>query len=107
MLDEEMNYLDTELKGLFIDKKFEEMKEYLKERSDETVKELTDYNWGIIKKYYDAENFQLLYQHYKFVAYTCFLVEYTHKRTLISNEAFGIMMQIYNDIYESNKQFKQ
>jgi hypothetical protein len=64
------------------------------------VKELSDYNWNVIKKYYDTEKFELLFRHFKFVAYTCFIVEYAHQAGLISDEAFNIMMMIYNDIYE-------
>ncbi len=102
-MKEELGDLDLYLKELFMGSKFDEMKDILKDKSDETVKELTDYSWNIIKKYYDMENYSLLFQYYKFVAYTCFLVEYSHKRGLISNEAFGIMMSIYNDIYEMKR----
>lgn len=99
-MNEDLAGLDLELKSLFMETKIDEMKELLKNKEDATVKELSDYSWNIIKKYYDTENFDLLFTHFKFVAYTCFLVEYAHQRGLISDEAFGIMMMIYNDIYE-------
>lgn len=100
---EELGELDLYLKELFINSKFDEMKDILKDKSDEQVKELSDYNWNIIKKYYDMENFDVLFQHYKFVAYSCFLVEYCNRRGLIDNDVFTIMLSIYNDIYESNR----
>jgi hypothetical protein len=102
-MNEEMGELDLYLKELFISSKFEEMKDILKDKEDGTVKELSDYNWNIIKKYYDMENFTLLFQHYKFVAYSCFLVEYAHQRGLIDKDVFGIMLSVYNDIYEARQ----
>ena len=106
-MKEELGALDLHLKELFMESKFDEMKDILKDKSDETVKELTDYSWGVIKKYYDMENYTLLFRHYKFVAYTCFLVEYSHKRGLIGNEVFEIMMSVYQDIYELKRKEKQ
>lgn len=105
-MNEELGQLDADLKGLFVENKFDEMSELLKEQPDSSVKELSDYNWNVIKKYYDTERFDLLFKHFKFVAFTCFMVEYAHKLSLISDEAFGIMMMIYNDIYELKKQQK-
>ncbi|MDF2538750.1 MAG: hypothetical protein K0S76_1771 [Herbinix sp.] len=103
-MNEELGQFDADLKGLFVEEKLDEMEDMLKEQQDSYVKELSDYNWNIIKKYYDTENFELLFKHFKFVAYTCYIVEYAHRRSLISDEAFGIMMMIYNDIYELKRQ---
>lgn len=103
-MNEELAQLDAELKGLFVEEKIDEMREMLDSQAETTVKELSDYSWNIIKKYYDTENFELLFKHFKFVAYTCFMVEYAHQKGLISEEAFGIMMMIYNDIYELKRQ---
>lgn len=97
---DELARFDAEMKGLFVEEKLEEMSEELAEQSDEDVKELSNYNWNIIRKYYDSENLELLFKHFRFVAYTCFIVEYAHRRGVISDEAFQIMMSIYNDIYE-------
>lgn len=99
-MNEELAQLDADLKGLFVETKIDEMRELLNNQSDQEVKELTDYSWNIIKKYYEAENYELIFRHFKFVAYTCFLVEYSFQRGLISEEAFQIMMMVYNDIYE-------
>lgn len=106
-MNEEQMSLDTYLKELFVESKFDEMRDILKDKPDEAVKELSDYNWNIIKKYYDIENFSLLFTHYKFVAYSCFLVEYSHKRGLIGSDVFGIMMSVYNDIYELKRKQTQ
>lgn len=99
-MNEEINNINTDLKNLFVESKLQEIVDILKEQSDEVVKELSDHNWGIVKKYYDTENFSLLFRYMKFVAYSCFLVEYAYKRNLIREEAFSIMISIYNDIYE-------
>lgn len=102
-MNEELGGLDLYLKELFINSKFDEMKDILKDKPNEQVRELSDYNWNIIKKYYDMENFDVLFQHYKFVAYSCFLVEYSNRRGLIDNDVFTIMLSVYNDIYEANQ----
>lgn len=99
-MNEELGQIDADLKGLFVESKIEKMNQLLQEQPDNTVKELCDYNWNIIKKYYDTERFDLLFQHFTFVAYTCFMVEYSYKRGLILDEVFQIMMMVYNDIYE-------
>ncbi|HKL98778.1 MAG TPA: hypothetical protein VJZ06_02570 [Mobilitalea sp.] len=103
MLSDELNNLDTDLKELFVNEKYNEIMDLLGDISDLSVKELSGHNWTIIKKYYDTEKFDLLKQHIKYVAYTCFLVEYAYKRKIIGEDAFGIMMQIYNDISKLNK----
>lgn len=106
-MNEELGSMDLYLKELFMGSKFDEMNYILKEKTDETVKELMDYNWNIIKKYYDMENFTLLFQHYKFVAYSCYLVEYAYKLGLVNNDVYTIMLSIFNDIYESNRKQRQ
>ncbi|MDD3174483.1 MAG: hypothetical protein PHF63_12635, partial [Herbinix sp.] len=103
-MNEELGQVDADLKGLFVDKNYDEMIDLLKEQPDTAVKEINDYNWNIIKKYYETEKFDLLLSHFTFVAYTCFIVEYTHQIGLISDNAFNIMMAVYNDIYELKKQ---
>jgi len=103
-MNDELNQLDADMKGLFVEEKIEEIRDELKEQPDSTIKELSVYNWNIIKKHYDNENFELLFRHFKFVAYACFIVEYAHQRGLVGDDAFGIMILIYNDIYELKKQ---
>jgi hypothetical protein len=104
VMTEELGQLDLELRGLFIASKLDELMELLNKQPEATVKEISDYNWNIVKNYYDTERFDLLFQHLKFVAYTCFIVEYAHQIGIIGDDVFGIMMMIYNDIYELKKQ---
>ncbi len=99
-MNDELANLDADLKELFVDDKIDDMIELLQNNDNHTVKELAEYNWSIIKKYYEMEKFDLLFTHFRFVAYTCFLVEYGHQVGIVSEEAFAIMMQVYNDIYE-------
>jgi hypothetical protein len=103
-MNEELGQLDLELKGLFVESKLEELIERLNQLPVSTVKELSDYSWNIVKKYFDTERFDLLFQHMKFVAYTCFIVEYAHQIGVIGDDVFNIMMMIYNDILELKKQ---
>lgn len=103
-MNEELAQLDADLKGLFSENKLEELVSLLGEQTEETIKELSSFYWNVIKKYYDTERFDLLFTHFKFVAFSCFMVEYAHKLSLISEEAFGIMMMVYNDIYELKRQ---
>ncbi len=102
-MNEELAQLDADLKGLFVENKFDEMNEILQEQTREVVKELSEYYWNVVKKYYETERFDLIFGHFKFVAYSCYMVEYAHQRTIISDEAFQIMMLVYNDIYELKK----
>lgn len=105
-MNEELGQVDADLKGLFIEDNLEEMKELLSEQPDSVVLEISEYNWNIIKKYYEMEKFDMLFKHFTFVAYTCFMIEYAHQIGLITEEAFGIMIMVYNDIYELKKQEK-
>ncbi len=107
MLNEELASLDMELKEMFMESKFDEIKDLLKDAPGSSVKEISDHNWSIIKKYYDMENYNLMFQHFKFVAFTCFMVEHAHDQGLISDDAFGIMMSVYNDIYEMKRKQDQ
>lgn len=106
-MKEELAQLDADLKGLFSENKIDEMNILLAEQAETTIKELMDSYWGSIKKYYDTERFDLLFYHFRFVAFSCYIVEYAHQLSLISEEAFQIIMMVYNDIYESKKKQNQ
>lgn len=103
-MNEELSQLDADLKGLLVEEKLDEMIELLGTQPESSVKEISEYNWSIIKKYYDTENYELLLKHMKFVAYTCFIVEYAHQTGLVDEKEFGNRMTIFNDIYEVIRQ---
>ncbi|WMJ89516.1 hypothetical protein [Anaerocolumna sp. MB42-C2] len=103
-MTEEINNLNTDLKELFVENKLEELLETLEQTADNTVIEITIYNYEIIKKYFDTGNFAVLIQHIKFTAFTCFLCEYAAKRQLISNEDFENQTLIFNEIYNKMHQ---
>lgn len=103
-MNDELNQFDAELKGLFVENKIDDIKDILQEQSDDIIKVISNYNWNIIKKYYDAEKYELLFNHMKFVAYSCFLIEYSFSRGLIGEDIYKIMMSVYNDIYEIKRE---
>lgn len=98
-MTEEINNLNTDLKELFVDSKYDRMQEILDKIADSIMIEITQYNFDIIKKYYEAERYTILAQFIKFVAYTSFLCEYSAKREIISSEEYDGMVKIFNDIY--------
>lgn len=103
-MNEELGQIDADLKGFFVEGDMEEMQILLSEQTADIVSEIAAYNWSIIKKYYEAENFELLFRYLKFVAYTCFIIEYAYEIDLIGEEDYQVMMSTYNDIYERKKQ---
>lgn len=103
-MTEEINNLNTDMKELFVNNQLEELTEQLNQTADETVLEITMYNYEIIKKYFDTEKYQVLIQHIKFVAFSCFLCEYSAKRNLIDALRFEGMTEIFNSIYQLLKQ---
>lgn len=103
-MNEELAQLDADLKGLFSENKIDEIGELLDQQTDAVVKELSDYYWNTIKKYYENEQYDLLFAHFKFVAFSFYVVEYAHRRAIMSDEAFNIMVLVYNDIYELKRQ---
>ncbi len=98
-MTEEINNLNTDLKELFVDSKFDRMKDILDKIADGTIIEITQYNFGIIKKYYEAQRYNILAQFIKFVAYSSFLCEYSAKRQIISKEEYEEMFKIFTEIY--------
>lgn len=106
-MTEEINNLNTDLKELFVDSKFDRMQEVLDNIADGTIIEITLYNFDIIRKYYEGQQFNLLAQFIKFVAYSSFLCEYSVKRQIISSDEYEKMYEIFTSIYfkikEENK----
>ena len=103
-MNEVLGQLDADLKGFFVENQLKDMNELLQEQPDAVIRELSEYNWKVIKKYYDDERFNLLFQHFKFVAYTCYIVEYAHKLSFVNEEEFECRMKVYHDIYELKRQ---
>lgn len=99
-MTEEINNLNTDMKELFTENKYEELIDLLNETSDATVVEITEHNYSIIKKYYDEENFKLIFQYIRFTAFTSFLCEYTYKRQLFTEETFQGMTSTFDGIHE-------
>ncbi len=103
-MTEEINNLNTDLKELFVNNQLEEAAKILDETVDAVVREITIYNYEVIKKYYDSLKFTVLIQHIKFTAFSCYLCEYSASRLLIGAEDFEGMSQVFNDIYSQIKQ---
>lgn len=99
-MTEEINNLNTDLKELFVNDKIEESSNILDQTADETVLEISLFNYEIIKKYYDSGKFTLLIQYIRFVAFSCYLCEYAAKRQLIAKDSFDGMSFIFNEIYK-------
>ncbi len=99
-MTEDINNLNTDLKELFVNDKIEESTKILDQTEDETVLEITLYNYEIIKKYYDSQKFTVLIQYIKFAAFSCYLCEYAAKRELIAKEEFEGMSFIFSEIYK-------
>ena len=103
-MNEELAQLDADLKGLFSENKLEQMNELLKEQAEAVIIEITKFYCGVIRKYYDGERFDLLFTHIRFVALTCYVVEYAKQSSLLQEEEYQGMMRIYNDVYERRQQ---
>ena len=98
-MTEELNNFNTDMKELFMNNKFEEIIEELSAKNDDEIRDLTYTNYDVIKKYYDLEKYELIFNHIKFVAYTCFFCEYASKRGVIEDVEFQTMMAIFTNIH--------
>jgi hypothetical protein len=103
-MNEELAQLDADLKGLFSENKIEEMNGLLQEQTDSVIIELTEFYCNVIRKYYETERFDLLFMHIRFVAFSCYIVEYAKQAELISEETYQGMMKIYQDVYDRKQQ---
>lgn len=103
-MTEEINNFNTDLKELFTENKYEELLDKLNDTSNDIVIEITNHNFDIIKKYYDTEKFNLIFQYIRFVAFTSFVCEYSYKRELVTKEEFDQMMVVFNGIHEKLQQ---
>lgn len=105
-MNEELSQLDADLKGFFVEGNLDEINVMLTEQSEDTIIEIVNFNWNIIKKYYDTKNFELLFRYLKFVAYTCYIMEYAHQLGALDDASFDARMMVYSDIYEQKKQLE-
>lgn len=103
-MTEEINHLNTDLKELFVNNQIEEASKILDRTADKTVLEITNYNYEIIKKYYDSQKFAVLVQHIKFAAFSCYLCEYAANRQLIDAADFDSMSLVFQGIYKHMQQ---
>lgn len=106
MIEETIN-LNTDLKELFVALKIDETINVLDKESDDIVKEITLYNYEIIKNYYESEKYAVLLQHIKFVAYSSFLCEYSVKRQIINNADYEDMSTLFENILILKQQSEQ
>lgn len=98
-MDEEILNLNTDLKEMFVEQKYDELEAALNAVDKININEIILYNWNIINKYYDEGNFNILIQYIKFVAYNCYLTEMAYKESYIDENVYGEMMEVYDDIY--------
>lgn len=103
-MTEEVNNLNTDLKELFVNNQIEETAKILDQTADETVLEITLYNYEIIKKYFDSQKFSVLTGHIRFAAFSCYLCEYAANRQLIGREDFEGMSRVFQEIYSHIRQ---
>lgn len=99
-MTEEITNLNTDMKELFTENKYDELVEKLNDTSDAVVLEITEHNYNTVRKFYDAGNFNLIFQYIRFTAYTSFVCEYSYKREIISNNQFQEMTDMFNGIHE-------
>ena len=66
---------------------------------DEVV-EISNYNCDVIRKYYEAEKYDLIKQHLTFVAFCSFIFEYSVKNGLYKEEEYEPINALFNNIFE-------
>lgn len=106
-MTEEINNLNTDFKELFVENKLDELTDRLDQTDEAIVLEITEFNFEIIKKYFETEKFNLLMQYIRFVAFSSFMCEYSAKRNLVNAEVFDSMMYVFNGIYNMIQENKQ
>ncbi len=99
-MTEEINNINTDLKELFVNQKYEEMLETLDGLSDDVALEIALFNHDVIDKYYREEKFDLIRQYLTFTAYTSFVFEYAVKRELLPKDVAEEKYKLYTNIFE-------
>lgn len=98
-MTEELNNFNTDCKDLFMQNKIDDIITALEDKSDADVLELLHANYDVVNKYYTSEKFDLLFTYFKFVAYSCFFVEYATKRGILSAAEQAPMMEVFSTIF--------
>lgn len=99
-LSDDLVQLDGDLKELFMDQKLEELNERVAKEKEADIRELSLYNWEIVKKYYDDDRMDIILQFLKFVSYSCFLVEYANQQGIISAMEYQNMFEVYQNVFD-------
>ncbi len=105
-MTDEMHNLNTDFKELFSENRLDELTELLDTTSPDVVHTITSFNFDIVKGYLDSEEFHLLKQYIRFVAFTSFLCEYAARRQILSESAFQSMSHSFNTILKYIQQNK-
>lgn len=103
-MTEDMNNLNTDLKELYVNNKIEEFTETLDSTDDSIVATITKFNYDIVKKYYDSEQYNIIFQHIKFVAFTSMMCEYAAKRQVLDDGDVQNINELFMNIYTLIKQ---
>jgi hypothetical protein len=103
-MTEDMTNLNTDLKELYVTNKIVEFTETLDSTADSIVATLTKFNYDIVKKYFDSEQYNIIFQHIKFVAFTSMMCEYAAKRQVLDDNEVNDMNELFMNIYNLIKQ---
>ena len=98
-LGEELNNFNTDLKELFVNMDYNEMKTRLAAWQQDEVLKMIRYNHGVVEKYFQDGRLDLIRKFISFVAYCSFLVEYGINQNLY--EAGEEPMKLYEDIFDA------
>lgn len=99
-MNEKLESIDLELKGLFMKQDIESLVTKLGEIEPCDVLEMTELNHAVVKKYYDQGQIDLIRKHITFVAYSSFLIEYAGKAQLYEKDVFTERFSLYERIFE-------
>ena len=98
-LGEELNNFNTDLKEMFMNMEYNEMKTKLGEWPQEDVLRMIRFNHEVVEKYFRDNRLDLIRKFISFVAYASFLVEYGLSQNLFPADEDP--MELYQDIFEA------
>lgn len=106
-MTDELQNLNTDFKELFTDNKLEELSVLLSSTPNESLFTITNYNYDIIKNYLDKENYNILKQYIRFVAFSSYLCEYAAANGILEAAAFQSMTESFGRILTFIQQEKE